>query len=470
MALAQDAKQIIEEIEKNKNLIGQNKDLFEIFEGQLLDHVDAALRCQLSEQSYMQARHRIAPINVLRRIIDKLSKIYQQSPTRTVIDGTDQDKELLAWYEEKLGINEKMNQSNEFSNLQKNNLIEVFLDGDQPKMRTISAHQFWVYSDNMVDPTVPTHIAIFDSDMSVKKNDRKADKFRIYTDDEFLIVDSDGDIMQHEMNEIGNPERINPYGILPFTYVNTSANLLVPLPDTDTLSMSVLIPILLTDLNHAVQFQSFSMMYGIDVDVQDIKRAPNAFLDLKSDPASDKTPQIGSIKPQVDIDQVLGLVASEFSLWLNTRGIKPGSIGEMNRDNFASGVSKMIDEMDVSEHRQRQVTIYRNVETDFWDRLLNHIHPFWVANGMIENRHIFSPNARVETNFKPQVPLLRRGDLIRELQAEMMAGFTTRKRAIKILNPQMADDEIEDLMREIDRENMITVDSNGLATDEDSSS
>lgn len=465
MSLETVAKQIIEQIQSNKSLLQENGHLFEIFEGNLLKHVDSALRKQLSWQSYEQAKHRIAPINVLRRIIDKLSKIYQQSPTRTILNGTDQDKELLAWYEEKLGINEVMNQSNEFANLHKNNLIELFVDDAMPKMRSVSAHQFWVYSKNKVDPTVPTHVAIFDSDMSVEKKDGMKDKLRVYSADKFIIVDSDGDIVQQDMNELGNPEGINPYGVLPFTYVNTSANLLVPLPDTDTKSMSILIPILLTDLNHAVQFQSFSMMYGIDVDVGDIKRAPNAFLDLKSDPASDKTPQIGSIKPQVDIDQVLGLVASEFSLWLNTRGIKPGSIGQMNRDNFASGVSKMIDEMDVSEHRQRQVTIYRNVENDFWNRLMHHIHPFWVANGMIENRQLFSTNAKVDTNFAPQVPMLRRGDIIKELQDEISAGFTTKRRAIKKLNPHMADDEIDELLREIEQDSVITVTerANGMA-------
>lgn len=462
-----EAKEIIDQIQTQSHRIKENMDLFEIYEGQLLTHVDCALRDQLSPQSYEQAKHRIAPINVLRRIIDKLSKIYQQGPTRTVIDGNERDAELLSWYENKLRVNEVFNQSNEFVNLQKNNLIEIFLDGNEPKIRSIPAHQFWPYSDNEVDPTEPTHFAVFDSDKVLDKNGKMQDLLRIYSDEMFVIVDSEGDIVQSEMNAMGNPEGINPVGVLPFTYVNTSANLLVPLPDTDTKCMSVLIPILLTDLNHAVQFQSFSMIYGIDVDVKDIKRSPNAFLDLKSDPASDKNPQIGSIKPQVDIDQVLGLVASEFSLWLNTRGIKPGSIGQLNRDNFASGVSKMIDEMDVSEHRQKQVTLYQNVEADFWDRLLHNYHPFWVANGMIENRQLFSPNAKVQTNFKPQVPMLRRGDLIKELESEMMAGFTTKRRAIKMLNPQMTDDEIDELIRDIEDENLIRVSNgDGMATDE----
>lgn len=466
MGLKDEIPYIIKEIQKHSTLLKQNHSLFEIYEGQLLPYVEKALCEQLSPQSYEQARHRIAPINVLKRIIDKLSKIYQQNPVRRVVDGTDADAELLAWYEDKLRIDERFNQSNEFLNLQKNNLIEPFIDEGEPKMRVYSAHQFWVFSNNMVDPTQPTHVAVFESDHSVDGG--KKDKIRFYSADEFLIADSDGEILRDEMNAIGNPEGVNPYGVLPFSYVNTSSNMLVPLPDTDTLCMSTLIPILLTDLNHAVQFQSFSMVYGVDIDIQDIKRAPNAFLDLKSDPASDKTPQVGSIKPDVDIDQVLGLVASEFSLWLNTRGIKPGTIGTLNRDNFASGVSKMIDEMDISEHRQKQVTIYKNVEANFWELLLKDLHPFWVANGMIENRQLFSPSAQVETNFAPQVPMMRRGEMIKELLEEVRAGFTTVRRAIKSLNPQMSEEEIDELIREIEDDNLIEVSSDGMAANEDS--
>jgi len=455
-SLQQTTSDIIKNLKANKHLIEQNAKLFDIFEGELLPYVEEALRCQLSPQSFNQAKHRIAPINVLKRIIDKLSKIYQQNPTREVVDGTDQDAELLHWYEEKLSIDEKLNQSNEFLNLQKNNLVEIFIDKGEPKVRVYSAHQFWAYSDNKVDPTDPTHIVLFDQDDDSDSDQRR--DLRIYSDDEFVIVDTDGNRLQHQMNDVGNPEGINPFGVLPFTYINSSANLLIPKPDTDTLAMSVLIPILFTDLNHAVQFQSFSMLYGIDVDIKNIERTPNAFLDLKSDMDTETTPQIGSIKPEVDIDQVLGLIASEFSLWLNTRGIKPGSIGTLSGDNFASGISKIIDEMDVSENRQSQVTIYNNAESDFWDLLLHKIHPFWVANGMIENRALFSQNAKVVTNFKPQVPMMQRVDIVKSLKEELSGGFTTKRRAIKELNPRMSEREIDELLADIDAENQITVD------------
>jgi len=468
MPLEDVAKDIIHDIQKPSSvaLIENNKALFDIFEGELLPIVLEKMKGQLSPQSYKYAKQRVAPINVLKRIIDKLSKIYQQNPTREVIDGSDQDKELVAWYEETLGVDELFNQSNEFMNLQKNNLIELFVDEGMPKIRTFSAHQFWVYSTNKVDPTQPTHIVTYDSDHSA--NMGKSDKLRIYSDDDFAITDSHGKILPEEMMMLGNPDGINPYGILPFVYVNQSRNLLIPKPDTDTVEMTTLIPILLTDLNHAVQFQSFSMMYGIDVDVGEIARTPNAFLDLKSDPQSEKQPQIGTIKPEVDIDQVLGLIASEFSLWLNTRGIKPGSIGQLNRDNFASGVSKMIDEMDISENRQKQVTIYRNVERKFWDLLLFHMHPFWVANGMVENRHLFSPRAKVVTNFKPQVPMMNRGTLVKDLADEIASGFTTKKRAIRSLNPHMSEEDADQLISEIEQERQIIVNGvdDGLATDQ----
>ena len=464
MGIIQDAKTIVNQISKAKAYFTENKSLFEIFEGDLLKYVDCKMQEQLSFQSYREARHRIAPINVLTKIIDKETVIYQQNPTREVVNGTDSDQDLMQWYEEKMSFNTAMNCSNEFLNLFKNNLIEPYVDSlGNPKLRTYPSHKFWVFSNDAKDPTRPTHVVVFDSKMT-KKGEEKL--FRIYTETEFVIVDESGAIDFESMLMVENPDGINVIGALPFVYVNRSNHMLIPLPDTDTLSMSTLIPILLTDLNFAVMFQAFSILYGIDVDVSDLKMSPNAFWQLKSDKTSATGPQIGNIKPQVDIDQVLGLIASQFSLWLNSRGIRPGSIGSLSADNFASGVSKMIDEMDINDERKKQAAIYEDVEPRLWDLILKKMHPYWASLGMIENRALFSPNASVSVVFHPQPVTIRRGDMVRDLRDELDAGFISKRRAIKRLNPTMTDKEIDEMLAEIDVEMMAPEEFESSETDQ----
>src|SRR5690606_24336109 len=101
-----------------------------------------------------------------------------------------------------------------------------------------------------------------------------------------------------------------------------------------------------------------SVMYGIDVDDQGIRYAPNAFWTFKSKVGSDQKPQVGVLKPSADIAQSLSLIANELALWLQSKDITPGAFGEINGTNFSSGIAKIIDNMDTSENRKEQVTIF----------------------------------------------------------------------------------------------------------------
>lgn len=462
MSLKDDIPELIKHIETYAPLLSHNEKLFDIYEGNLLPYVERALADQLSQQSFEQARHRISPLNVLVRIVDKLSKIFQQNPIREAVTqaglrASPKDVELLKWYEATLKVNSRFNISNEFFNLFKNNLIQPFVHDGKPKLRIIPSDRFLPYSNDPVDPTYPTHMILFMGSKTVdmdKGEQKTLSIYHVYTADEFLIFNSDGDVEAGRMMAIGNPEGVNPHGVIPFTYVNRSSNLLIPKPDSDTFNMAILIPVLLSDLNYAVCFQTFSIVYTLNGKLPDnFKMAPNTVWPIEGKD-DESTPSIGQIKPQVDIDQVLNLIQSELAFWLNTKGIRPGSLGKIGGadTDFASGISKLIDEMDTTEARNRQVETYVDVEKDFWDLLLNHMHPVWARAGLIENKAIWTPTSKVITNFSEQIPLLNRGDLIRDLKEEVSAGFSTRKSAIKRLNPKKSDEEIDMLLKEIDLE------------------
>jgi len=455
MALKDQIKPITEFISSKKEYLQHNEDLFTIYEGDLLSFVEKALKEQLNEQSYEQARGRIAPINILKRIVDKLSKIYQQNPSRHVIDGSEADSELLKWYENSFKIDQKMNVCNEFFNLFKTSLIQPYLHNRIPQLRVIPSDRFLPYSDDNVDPTNPTAIIIYDRE-SVDSAGNRTKVYYIFTDTEFLIFNDKGEILYDEMAEFGNPEGINEIGKIPFIYVNRSNNLLVPYQDTDTKRLTVLISVLLSDLNLGVLFQSYSILYGINVQSHNLSFNPNAFWILENEDP-EKKPEIGMIKPQIDIDAVLGLIQSELSFWLNSRGIRPGSIGELTNTNFSSGISKMIDEMDAFEERKKQVDFFTDAENSLWDLIFNYMNPYWVKNNMIDTKHLFTPTADVQINFAPQVPMLQRADLIKELKEELSAGFTSRRRALQQLNPKLSEEEIDDLIAEIDGERTIDV-------------
>lgn len=465
MTLKDRIPELLNYINSKSALLDFNHVMFNIYEGELLKYVLRDLQKELSPQSYEQVANRAVPINILKKTVDKLATIYQQVPVRQVVDGTDQEKELLAWYEEEMRINYKLNASDEFSNLFNSSLIQPYIYNGQPRIRVIPNDRFLVYSDDSIEPTRPTVIITMHGCISVEGQDVQV--YTAYTDDEFVIFNSKEEVDYSSMERHLNVEGINPYGKLPFVYINKSNNLLIPKPDKDGLQVAKLLPILLTDLAGAIKFQAWSIIYGIDVDQTNLKMAANAFWELKSDPNSDKKPEIGTIKPEVDINSVIDFIQATVSLWLNTKGIRPGSIGQLKDESQLSGISKLIDEMDTFEQRKKSVVHFTDAENQLWDLILNYMHPVWVGQRQISNNAFWPVDAKVSITFAEQIPYVKRAELVDTLTKEVLARFMPRSEAIRRLNPTFTDEELEAYMKLIEEESTIIIQDNEPMEDEE---
>lgn len=455
MRLKDDIPALIAYWKDQKCTLAHNEEIFDIFEGNLLEHVLCDLKDQLNEKSYKVASKRVSPINVLKRLIDKLSKIYAKAPVRTIQDGSASDLETLNKYVEAMDINTEFGSlagANGFFNLFKNTWIEPYLDDEgNPKVRVIPSDRFFVYSNNRVTPTVPTH---FVKIMGSYKDESGAERilFYAYTAAEFAAFNDMGEYLPEEMARIGS-DGSNPVGALPGVYINRSKHCLMPKPDSDTLSMTKLIPILLTDLNFALMYQCFSIIYTIDVDQTNLVQSPDAMWDLKSDSNSDKSPQVGSIKPTVDSDKALHMLEALFSLWMQTRNIKAGAIGQMTVERAASGISKAIDEMDTSEDRQNQVPYFKKGEQEFWTLVMTKYHPMWSMEPNFKMRGLtFNPKAKVMVAFAEQRPNIDPADAVNIQVLKLTAGIQSKKGALQELYPDWTDQQLEDKLAEIEKE------------------
>lgn len=428
--------------EKRAKFFEHNAELLDIYEGNLLHHLGLALKEQLSAQSYEEAMHRAAPINVLTKIVEKLSTLYNQAPVRQVLEGTDQDQVLVDWYVEKMRFNQIMSDALDLYNLSKSCLIQPFINPKTrtPGLRAIPNDRFFVLGLNPLDPMEVTHLVLFEV-----QNDGSA-IFHVWSDDEVATFTSGFEVKVYE----DNPDGINTWGKIPFIYANASRHLITPTPDSDTLRMTKLVPTLLTDLNYAAMYQSFSMIYTVDLTDENVKFAPNAVVKLMSDPTSDKKPEIGQIKPQVDFNEILSLISTQLSMWMDARGIRAGAIGKPDAEDSASGVAKMIDEADTTDYRRKLAEYFGDIEGELWNLIMHHAHPYWASQNLIDQRAAFTPTAQVVTSFTRQEPSKSRIEEVEETKAELEAGLTSKFRALKKLNPDFSDEQIEDLMLEID--------------------
>ena len=441
--------------QQNQERISVNASIFDLLEKRIIKQLQRKLVADLGSETASKVMERIAPINYYRKVIDKLSTIYQYSVIRKVIGGTESDKDLLAWYEDELNINDKMNRNNEFYNAYEYALLQFMLKDPEgllqkrsPFVRTIPNHEFLVMNVDNVDPSAADIYIIFMD--PIKMGAETIDVYHVYTDNEFMVLSGKGDVLTEEMERL-DQDGSNPFRTVPFVYANASENLVMPLLQDDDFEMSLLIPLLLTDLNYATKFQSFSTIITIDADDEKLKLNPDTIINIKTDEGSDAA-SIQTLKPTVDIDKVLQLCSSEISLWLTGKGIRPGSIGTLSADSFASGVSKMIDESDTYESRIKQIEKYKHVEKVFWDKILKIYHPIWAAGGQIDNTSIFTSTAEVQVIFPQPRPMQTRLELLQELGEAISLNLESRRGALKALYPDWDEDEIDEKLAEIDAE------------------
>lgn len=443
---------LLEEWKQSAETIEHNETLFDIYEGDLLSYVVDDLRASLSEKSFHHIKDRIAPINVLKRLIDKSSKIYVRSPIREIDGGSESDQKVLDYYHTSMEINTQMALANEFFNLHKSCALEPFLDRGVPKLRILPAGRFIVYSADSVNPLRVTHFAKIMGKRQIGNVERMT--FYGYSDDEFLAFDEEGELVEAIMSrpEVASLGGKNPVGRIPFVYINRSRHDLVPVIDTDTLAMTKLIPVLLADLNYAVKFQCFSIIYGINVSAEGLEMAPNAYWHLKSDPKTDKDPEVGVIKPQVDIEQVLGLIKSQLAFWMQTRGIRPGSIGDLSPENASSGISKMIDEMDTSEDRAKQVPYFINAEVELFE-LIKALHEVWRVSPEFGMKGTsISPNTKAKITFADQRPIVDSTKVIDDQDRMIQMGIQSKAGALKDIYPDWTDKQVEERLKLVNEE------------------
>jgi hypothetical protein len=261
------------------------------------------------------------------------------------------DKDLLSYYEKSYNINTQLDEANRLYNTNKYVAVEPYLEENSPRLRVLPANKFMVYSDDKLNPT---NMTVFIKLMELPKNnyqslDEQREKtiFYLYSKEEFLIIDGRGTIRYDLMAQAGIEDGINVYGAIPAIYIAQSKIDLIPMKDTDTFNMSVLAPLIFSDLNYSIQFLSHSVFYGIDVDVANLEMNPDSFWEVTSKPGENSKPQIGTIKPEVDITESIENIKEQMAIWFDTKGLKSNTNAQGSVDTL-SGIAKLIDSADTT--------------------------------------------------------------------------------------------------------------------------
>ena len=315
-----------------------------IYNGNLSFYLKQRLKEDLSPSSYNEAVSRLNTVNILPKLINKLSQVGQSSIVNPAGGKAFEEK----YYE--TGLSETMQLANLMLNMFNCVAIEPIVNFDfSITNRVLNGSQFLVYSDDDVNPNKMTHF------IKIINMTQATAHYAVYTDTEYVEFDHNG-VVLNQME--------NPHGKIPFVYFTRNTTELMPSSQIDTFEMVTLLPLMLTDANYALKFQAFSIIYALDADPSEMKLAPNVVWFLKSDEEG-KKPEIGSIKPSLAIDDTIASINMQYRLWLDTKNIKSNAIGMGDKE--LSGIAKVIDDGDVSNDIDMQRKLIERAENDLID-------------------------------------------------------------------------------------------------------
>lgn len=432
---------IIGKVKEHATFFKTNAEKLDIFEGNLLPYIDQIMKLSLSPQYYNAIKDRILPINILQRYIEKVSVTYSKAPVRATEDKI--GKEFLDYYEKQLDINTSGMVADTYAAMFKGFAWEPYITDDgKPKLRELPFDRFLVISDSKVNPEEGNIFVKILGDMN-EINGRCL--LFVYTDTEFDAFYMNMDSADQYLADNGG---MNLIETIPFIYGKRQKNKLIPTQDTDILAFTKAIPVMLSDAAGAQMFQCFTILYGIDINFDNLKMSPNAIWNLKSDGTNDKEPKVGTLNPSADTEKVIKFIMTSFVLWLETKGIRVGSIGSMDAGNLASGISKIVDEMDVNKLVNKSMDWFEKDESELWNNKLPKIHKYWVESGLLDVKDsapiIDSP--LITTTFARPEPMVSRTEEVATVKAELELGTIEFEDALKELHPEYDVDKIKRLV------------------------
>lgn len=337
-------------------------------------------------------------INILKKIVNKLSQIYNFEVKRT--PSTNQD--LFDYYKKIIVPDTQMHRGNRLYNATKSVLMEIYLDSkNNIKWRPISNDKYFLWTDDVIEPNIAKVVVKIIDTITYKcmetQNDITADLYFMYTDTEFLAIDSTGKIHEQYMpNRDTLDYGKNPFGFLQFVHINQDIENVMPTKDTDTLSTILQINDILTDAKVATYYQANPLVVATNIDVKKstLNRNPDSVIILNSKAGSTDTPDIKIIPSALQTDSATSLSKEILSMLLDTKGlvVKEGS-ASVNK----SGLSQMIENTDTTEVRKNQIQDFTPAEEELWEKTAR-MHN-WLIDNKISKLSNKTPKKKFDDNF-----------------------------------------------------------------------
>jgi hypothetical protein len=434
---------------------------------------------------------RLCPINVLKKIVDKRSQVYKRPPIRTCQNENDQS--LLNWYVQDMHINTVMQWCNRFYNLFANTAIYIVPTKNGLKVRNTPPYLFSL----LASPKDPEEIqgfvlSSFDASRAAPLRDAGAatgvqrfsgnpsylssnqdkvgsnelkltpgSELIVWTDFEHFTINDEGQILKDETK--GPEQFLNPLEETPFVFVSKSRhNETWSTVGSDQPDLALLIQRSWSDLLTIAKHQGYSLLTFTGKEPPEkITMGINRALFLKQD-EDGVAPKIDYITAASPLSEYKDILTEVLAMFLSSYDINPQSIGgTANSNNATSGFHALIQNSDTLEAIESDKPAMKWTEQELWNKIAKYHNYLFDTQDQRLNAEArmlgkFSEDFEPSIKYFDAKPLESEQEVIDNVIKVREQGLMSRKQALQRLNPDLDNEQLDNLLEEIDSERMAT--------------
>lgn len=430
---------------------------------------------------------RLAPINLLKKIVNKRSSIYKKAPTRTTKLPSDQA--LIDFYVEELKLNQIMQKANRYFTLASNTVI--YTRPHKGKLRA-NVVPCWLYSvvpncyektkieayifNSFIEAGQQTPTSVVPSATGQGANLAKMENMpdsKIASDSLPSMTDARQFIFwtatEHQTrNDKGekvilDPEKkdeqyVNPIGRLPVVNIAKDRdNEPWATQGEDMVDLTIAIQMGWTDVLTIAKHQGFSILTIVsEEEPKKLTIGINKAVWLKSRQGG-PTPSISYVQGSSPLSEYKELLMDLLGLLLSTNDMDPQSIGgSKGSRTFTSGFHALIAMADNLEATEADKPTLLDAEKDQWD-VIKSWHNWLLESGTEMDEEAkklgkFSDDFEIQIQYADIKPLESEDEVLNRIEKERKLELITRRDALKKLYPDLTDDQIDEKLKKIDEE------------------
>lgn len=454
------------------------------------------IRREFSEDAIREMR--LAPVNLLKKIVNGLAAVYRRPPVRVAGDANDQA--LMDFYVQELCMNELMQKANRYLVLSSNTVIYtrpyVSKDGGfclksqvipnylysvvpnpfdkckfdavifsafveegriNPSANLPAATGVESYSKERGFKTSPQDLV----DSSEKETALNAEQYLFWSDQEHITTNASGNRFTEEGK--GEEQFINPIGRMPIvTLARDRDNEAWATQGEDMIDLTMAIQLGWSDILTVAKHQGFGILNIVsEEEPKKLTIGLNRSIWLKALPNS-PTPSIGYVQANSPLAEYQDLLNQLMILLFMTNNSDPGTMhGLANQgQNATSGFQLLLKMSDSLEAIETDKPLMMNVEKDHWE-VISLWHNWMFDNDLLSRDAQalgkFSDEFDPQIQYPPARPLESEDEVLNRIKLQMSLGLMTREDALKKLYPDSSDEQIIEMLQEIDAEKQTNI-------------